>query len=383
MPTYERLRRLEPLALMCAVVFALSGFSAYAQGEPSLTWLGVFPGGETSEAWGVSADGETVVGAARVGNQTRAFRWTASTGLMDLGSFGGNLHVAQGVSADGSVVVGYSRDAAGNFRPFLWANGTLTALPMLSGARWGRALGVSADGNTVVGEFGLGAGRRRAFRWNSTGGTQDLGILPGGQDWSAAAAVSADGHVVVGSAQTDNTYRAFRWTPETGMQNIDTLYGAFSHARAVSADGATIVGQWQVLGSNLQQVFRWRAGIGMESLGALPGGTWTDALGVSADGRTIVGHAQTANGDTVAVRWREGVGWENLNTVYGELLTPETVLLSATAISPDGRYIVGFGYNALTDRGEAYLLDTVPEPSALLALLTGCTLLCWRSRRVG
>jgi hypothetical protein len=30
----------------------------------------------------------------------------------------------------------------------------------------------------------------------------------------------------------------------------------------------------------------------------------------------------------------------------------------ATAISPDGRYIVGWGYNAATGRDEAFLLDT-------------------------
>ncbi|MCX7993997.1 MAG: PEP-CTERM sorting domain-containing protein [Fimbriimonadales bacterium] len=378
---YNRLRRRASLVLLCAVVLASSVFPVSAQQEPSLTWLGVFPSGESSEAWSVSVDGQTVVGAGRTGNITRAFRWSASTGLVDLGSFGGNLHSAQGVSADGSVVVGYSRDASNNFRPFRWEAGSLSALPLLSGARWGRALGVSADGNVVVGEMGLGGGRRRAFRWSSSGGVQDLGILPGGQDWSAAAAVSADGGVVVGSARLGNTYRAFRWTPAGGMQNIDMLGGSFSHARAVSADGATVVGQWQALGTTRQQVFRWRLGVGMESLGMLPGGTWTDAFGVSADGRVIVGQAQTANGDTVAVRWVEGLGWQNLNLVYGALLDTETVLLSATAISPDGRYIVGVGYNALTDRGEAFLLDTVPEPGSLLALLAGCALLGRRSRR--
>jgi hypothetical protein len=34
---------------------------------------------------------------------------------------------------------------------------------------------------------------------------------------------------------------------------------------------------------------------------------------------------------------------------------------TAQAISPDGRYIVGTGYNAATERREAYLLDTRPS----------------------
>jgi hypothetical protein len=46
---------------------------------------------------------------------------------------------------------------------------------------------------------------------------------------------------------------------------------------------------------------------------------------------------------------------EDLNTTYASLLT-NSHLQRATAISPDGRYIVGWGYNA--ERWEAFLLDT-------------------------
>jgi hypothetical protein len=49
---------------------------------------------------------------------------------------------------------------------------------------------------------------------------------------------------------------------------------------------------------------------------------------------------------------------EDLNTTYASLLTNGSVLWEARAISPDGRYIVGWGYNAATNRIEAFLLDT-------------------------
>jgi hypothetical protein len=49
---------------------------------------------------------------------------------------------------------------------------------------------------------------------------------------------------------------------------------------------------------------------------------------------------------------------EDLNTTYASLLTDGSVLEVASAISPDGRYIVGWGYNAATRRWEAFLLDT-------------------------
>jgi hypothetical protein len=49
---------------------------------------------------------------------------------------------------------------------------------------------------------------------------------------------------------------------------------------------------------------------------------------------------------------------EDLNLTFAHLLTDGSELYRANAISPDGRYIVGWGYNAATRRAEAFLLDT-------------------------
>jgi hypothetical protein len=49
---------------------------------------------------------------------------------------------------------------------------------------------------------------------------------------------------------------------------------------------------------------------------------------------------------------------EDLNITYAHLLTNGSVLTIAFAISPNGRYIVGWGWNAATNRPEAFLLDT-------------------------
>jgi hypothetical protein len=61
------------------------------------------------------------------------------------------------------------------------------------------------------------------------------------------------------------------------------------------------------------------------------------------------------------VRWQLGTATtqvEDLNQTYAALLTDGSVLRSANAFSANGRYIVGWGYNAATRRDEAFLLDT-------------------------
>ena len=182
-----------------------------------------------------------------------------------------------------------------------------------------------------------------------------LGTLGGVR--SEAWGVSADGAVVVGWAHNAaGQWRAFRWTASGGMRDLGTLGGTWSEAYGVSADGAVVVGgahnaagQWRA--------FRWQNGV-MQNLGTL-GGTWSEAYGVSADGAVVVGES-----DGRAFRWTASGGMENLNTTYASLLTNGSVLWLARAISPDGRYIVGYGRNAATGRYEAFLLDTGPRCTA-------------------
>ena len=329
--------------------------SALACGAQSLTWLGTL-GGNSSEAWGVSADGSVVVGASRPQSSTypRPFRWTATTGMQDISRAGIVQGIAYGVSADGSVVIG-SMDVGGYSRAFRWTPSG--GMQDIDGRRSGyssAAYGVSADGSVVVGEV-QSPPYRRAFYWTATDWMQALGTFGGSDSW--AYGVSADGSVVVGSARAHPSGScAFRWTAETGMQNLGVLPGGNdSVARGVSADGSVVVGT-TFDGGTRGRAFRWTASEGTQDLGGLPGSTLIQPWAVSADSSIVVGISMGTG--TRAFRWTASRGMEDLNITYANLLAGGSLLEGAFAISPDGRYIVGDGYNAATRRREAFLLDT-------------------------
>jgi probable HAF family extracellular repeat protein len=162
---------------------------------------------------------------------------------------------------------------------------------------------------------------------------------------------------VVGWADTDiGFWHGFHWTPFTGMQDLGTLGGAESFADGVSADGSVVIGSTRNA-SGQWRAFRWTAAAGMQDLGTL-GGDRSEAYGVSEDGSVVVGSARNLSGHYRAFRWTAAGGMEDLNITYAHVLTNGSFIDVARDISPDGRYIVGKGYNSSAGRPEAFLLDT-------------------------
>ncbi len=318
-----------------------------------LVWLGTLEG-HSSWAADVSADGRVVVGWITVKEggrqQDYAFRW--EEGMMQrLEGVGDNESRALAVSADGTVIVGWVRDSMGQSQMCSWQYGKVRQFKLPFGQQ-GIATDVSFDARVIVGYVWIN-NTLRAVRW-SNGQFDDLGSLGG--DESLAFAASADGSVVVGRAQTsDGSWYAFRW--EQGiMRDLQTLGGSFNLARAVSASGDVVVGTAETVYRHRRAV-RWVRNNALEDLGTL-GGKHSGARAVSADGQVVVGWAMTDDGKKHAFRWTQERGMEDLNEMYAHLLTDGSVLTAAIALSSDGRFVVGNGWNAKTERNEVFWLDT-------------------------
>src|SRR6516164_3627142 len=144
------------LLVFVSVVAFATATPAISRPQCFFQGLGFLPGGSSSGASGVNADGTVVVGFSaplRPLSAVQAFRWTAASGMVGLGFLPGLTDsVANGVNADGTVVVGHANDATGILQAFRWtAASGMVGLGFLPGGNFSDANGVNADGTVVVG----------------------------------------------------------------------------------------------------------------------------------------------------------------------------------------------------------------------------------------
>ncbi len=319
----------------------------------TITWLGNPPGGSNSNARDVSFDGTVVAGTYTDSNgQQRAFRWTSTNGMQDIGTLGGNSAVVYGLSANGQYIVGESKRADGQSRAFIWRPNLMSQIPQPeTTGNYSCAGDVSLDGHVVVGHYrDPVSNRMRAFRYEVLNNQfVTLPILDpfySHYGWG----VSPAGNFVAGLAN-DN---AVRWTYTSNGSFIQDLGLPPNRTRAVGQrvnNSGTVVG-WA---DSPATAFRYTQSGGMQLLSTPTGGI-SFAYDVSEQ-NIVVGWVAAPLAR--AARWDANGVLDNLNQTYAAILC-NSVLIHANGISPDGRYIVGWGsHNGVA---QAFLLDTQGTP---------------------
>ncbi len=214
------------------------------------------------------------------------------------------------LSADGSVMAAnyggeiYRWTAKGGFED------------LGPGDPYSSSIAISADGSTIISGHPGADGYTSPAIWKD-GGVIDLGHPANGcpqigNSWGSGYGLNANGSVAVGLAWTCSDAEAFAWTAKHGSWSLGHPAGAHSsRASAISANGETIVGFWEDPTGPRRPV-RWVAGKHDLFLGET---TLGEASAVSRDGKFIVGQVYQANGNGVAFVHTDRYGLRKLGTI--------------------------------------------------------------------
>ena len=310
---------------------------------------GVVPGNGNGGWPSISADGTQVGATANnpVTGKSEMAYYRTNTGMWttcgSLGSYSGSSASAGfAMNSAGSILAGNAWISAGNTHAVVWSGGTMTDLGSNLSTRSTRANGVSDDGSLVGGWQDRSDGYRSGAVW--VNGAETV-LTVGGNPLADVNAVSGDGQWAVGNGGAYAFGQAYMWNRSTGLSFLNSpfdtsMYDTLS-ATAVSRDGSVVVGyarDTNPLDWGTPDIgWIWTSGTGVEEIGA-----WATAQGFNIGGNSLT---------------------------------------DPTGISPDGRYIVGYGYapNGFTTLG--WVVSTpVPEPATLGVLAIG-TLAVLRRRK--
>jgi hypothetical protein len=344
-------------ALIGLTLLPFAGSSALAANW-TITDLGLLGDGDgnDSQAWSVNNLGQ-VVGRGRVLSggslQLRIVLWSNGA-QQDLGVNSSSSLTSAKINDSGLVAIN-----DGNWKPWLWQTGVLSALPLWSGGTLGGIHGINAGG-AIVGWGDSTPDGGLSVIWQ--GGTVLATGLPGGPDaW--AVAINDSGVLAVN--------RAMRGQRSFILAGGSTNY---LNVAGMTPDGYTAVRDLNNLGQacgtyNLDvgqtggiHASFWDGGAGTP-LPEYPAGG-SEAVAMNNLGH-VVGYAYRGPYDAPAVLWRDGTR-TSLNDLP-EVLAAGWSGLTARDINDSG-LIVGHGYHGGYLR--AFLLSPVIAPSPFSLTIT-------------
>ena len=230
----------------------------------------------SNDGTGLSADGNVVVGYFNDSSryESTSYRWSSTTGIVNIGHIN-NAQIgytrAYGVSADGDTIVGEStpnRLFVESVAIVWTASGGVQPLPLPQGASPGTpgvAKAISGDGRVIVGY--VQGGIPNATVWVDRAATRMIspssGIFVTGTD------VNFDGSVIVGRMTSPTTPNSptigFIYTLQTGVmpgaqflreQGVSIPLTARVDVTCVSGDGLTFGGNyWDPMNGVSAQAF--------------------------------------------------------------------------------------------------------------------------------
>lgn len=276
-------------------------------------------GGASSYAADIS-NGNIVVGWSETSSgSTHAFRWTASDGMVDLGTLPGDamsraVAVLDVGTQTGPQILGVSGDAD-RWTPVVWSvSGTISALPIPLIPGFERALptGFNAQGD-VVGSDAGGIGLQQGWIWSAANGKYNLSAnAQGGSNEGAASGVTASGLVVLTTRaytcqHTSECWRTYRWSQTKGYDPLGTP-GSDPEANVTGLalnETGTVAG-WATAGASSGATpYRWEANSGFTLLANYATGpsSYGYATGVNSNGTIVGADFDPASGSIVASTW--------------------------------------------------------------------------------
>lgn len=333
----------------------------------TITDIGTLPSGSFTSAYGINNLGR-VVGKADIVNSSgltreRAFLWTRSGGLQDLGTLPSSDPSAEKFFSswgnainDLGLVSGGSWHDIATDHGFLWSPAAgmqdlgTAPTPGNAGSNaqsinlWGQVVGTAFEPPGDV----TPASPPHAFLWTKNGGMELLPNLSNGQ-YSEARSINNFGQIVGiadagGSAHCCN-FHAFLWTRANSTVDI----GSWS-AVAINNFGKIVGDESRPDGSRHAAI--WTRTQGLQDLGTLPGGNSSSASAIN-DFSQVVGWSNSSGSPSIAhaTLWSSSSGTWDLN----DLIPPNTgwVLYAATGINAWGQIV---GYGAINGQTHAFIV---------------------------
>ncbi|MEH6764479.1 MAG: YCF48-related protein [Aequorivita antarctica] len=226
---------------------------------------------------------------------------------------------------------------------------------------------ISTDGTTIVGSAyvvptpGEPGTPVHATAWTAADGLVDLGSLFTDINRSTRAnAVSGDGNVIVGWQDFNGPWKSAVWRKDANGDWLPNEYllldpngdptdelNQLGECSAISADGNWIGGRGDF--SNNNEPYIWSETTGYISLGTLSPGSNGNVTGINHDGSIVIGYFQIGPWDpNIPFIWTATGGLQEFIDFVTETLgytMDASPIWVPNSISPNGKYITGWGYD--------------------------------------